>query len=117
LLRIRALRDDMESMSNGRAYQSPPDPDERYFATILYKMDETSALHRTSAFKPHLQLRLLSSRFQARISTRVKGISGALIEAVKQYLNLRINFAYYASAQSPYALSVAEKIKYTEKAE
>jgi len=61
-----------------------------------------------------MQLRLISSRFEARVSARVKGTSGALIEAVKQYLNLRIQLAYYAIAQSPYALSVGEKIKCTE---
>jgi hypothetical protein len=115
MLRIRALRDDMESTNNARAYLTPLDPGERYFAIILYKKDETSALHRTtSAFKPLPQLRLLSSRFQVRASTRVKGTSGALIEAVKQYLNLRISLAYYAIAQSPYALSEAEKIKHTD---
>ena len=118
MLRIRALRDDMESMNNARAYLTPLDHGERYFAIILYKKDETSALHRTtSAFKPLLQLRLFSSRFQAHISTRVKGTSGALIEAVKQYLNIRINLAYYAITQSPYVLSVVDMIKYTEYAE
>jgi len=58
----------MESMNNARAYLTPLDPGERYFATILYKKYGTSALHRTtSAFKPLLQLQLLSSRFQARV--------------------------------------------------
>jgi len=75
----------MESVNNARAYLTPLDPGERYLDTILYKKDETSALRRTtSAFKPLLQLRLLSSRYQARLSTREKGTSGALIEAVKQ---------------------------------
>jgi hypothetical protein len=98
----------MESVNNARAYLTPLDTGERYFATILYKKDETSA------FKPLLQLRLISSRFQARVSARVKGTSGAFIEAVKQYLNLRIQLAYYATAQSRYAFSVVEKIKCTE---
>lgn len=87
----------------------------KIFCHNTLQNDEPSALHRTTlAFKPLLQLRLFSSRFQARASTRVKGTSGALIEAVKQYLNLRISLAYYVIAQSPYALSVVQKIKYTD---
>jgi hypothetical protein len=35
----------MESTNNAGAYLTPLDPGERYFATILYKKDATSALH------------------------------------------------------------------------
>jgi hypothetical protein len=35
----------MESMNNARAYLTPLDPGKRYFAIILYKKDEISALH------------------------------------------------------------------------
>jgi hypothetical protein len=100
----------MESTNNAGAYLTPLDPGETYFATILCAISTSNnfSLQTTAATG------LLISRFQAPISTRVKGTSGALIEAVKQYHNLRINLAYYATAQSPYALPVVQKIKYTE---
>jgi hypothetical protein len=42
LLRIRALRDNMEAMNRAWAYLVSLDPGERYFAKLLYTRDETT---------------------------------------------------------------------------
>jgi hypothetical protein len=41
LLRIKALRDNMESMNNEWGYLTAIDPGARYFAKILHNKDET----------------------------------------------------------------------------
>ena len=48
LLRIRSLRDNMESMNTAWAYLASLEPGERYFAKILYTKDETAALNRNN---------------------------------------------------------------------
>jgi hypothetical protein len=48
LLRITALRDNMEAMNRAWAYLVSLDPGDRYFAKILYTKDETAALNRNN---------------------------------------------------------------------
>jgi hypothetical protein len=122
LLRIRALRDNMESMNNAWNYLSSLDPGERYFAKILYNKDQTAALNRNNfsllatAADAAAHFEIPSMQFYR--GGNLSRTSGALVETVKQYLNLKMNLAYYSTVQSPYAyLSDAERQKYIQQAE
>jgi hypothetical protein len=89
LLRIRALRDNMEAMNNAWNYLSSLNPGERYFAKILYNKDETAALNRNNfsllatAAVAAAQFEIPSMQFYR--GGNVAGTSGELVDTVRQY--------------------------------
>jgi hypothetical protein len=100
LLRIRSLRDTMEAINNAWVYLASLDPGERFFAKILYNRDQTAPLNRN-----HFQLLATAAIAAAQFETpsmrfyqggNVTGASGSLSEIVRQYLNFRMNLAYYS---------------------
>uniref|UniRef100_A0AAT9JFM3 Nucleocapsid protein n=1 Tax=Macrotermes bellicosus lispivirus 1 TaxID=3133480 RepID=A0AAT9JFM3_9MONO len=115
LLRIRALRDNMEAMNNAWTYLASLDPGERYFAKLLYNKDQTAALNRNNfsllatAAIAAAQCEIPSMRFYR--GGNVTGTTGALVETVKQYLNLRLNLSYLSIMQSQYAYMTEEERK------
>ena len=122
LLRIRSLRDNMESMNTAWAYLASLEPGERYFAKILYNKDETAPLNRNnftllfSAAIAAAQFEIPSMRFFQ--GGNVTATTGIVAETVKSYLSLRINITHLAIMQSPYAyMSEKEKKKYIAQSE
>jgi hypothetical protein len=121
LLRIRSLRDNMEAINNAWLYLASLSPGERFFAKILDNRDQTAALNRN-----HFQLLATAAIAAAQFETPsmrfyqgdVTGASGSLAETVRQYLNFRMNLAYYSIMQSPYAyMSEFEKERFMARGE
>lgn len=122
LLRIRSLRDNMEAMNNAWTYLASLEPGERYFVKILYNRDQTASLNRNNfsllatAAIAAAQCEIPSMRFYR--GGNVTGTTGALVETVKQYLNLRLNLSYVSIMQSSYAyMTQEEKQHYMQQAE
>ena len=121
-LRIRSLRDNMESMKTAWAYLASLEPGERYFTKNLYTKDETAPLKRNnftllaSAAIAAAQFEIPSMRFFKQ--GNVTATKGVVAETVKSYLNMTLNITHLAIMQSPYAyMTEEEKIRYTAQSE
>lgn len=122
LLRDPKVIESLERFQGTQSSINTTDPGERYFVKILYIKDETAALNRNdfnllaTAAIAAAQVETPSMQFYCGGNTA--GTSGALVSAVKQYLNLRMNLAYFSIGLSSYAhLSEAERAKYVNPAE